>query len=355
MAKDVARYCASIDLVPLSGWRAYFHCLRALPGTMPLRVAYYQSSSFVQCLVDVAHTRKIEIVHGELIKVIPALKALKSHVNLPIIYDSVDCISSYLQQRHIFASSPLQRTFIASELKKMQRYEAYALREFDRVLITSEHDRALLSTLITAQEGCGGFDHVQVVPNGVDTSYFQPVYEAREDDSLVFCAKMDYYPNVQAMLVFCRDVLPHIWALRPHVRLTIVGNNPPPTVKALAEDQRITVTGYVPDIRPYLGRAAVALAPLLVAAGMQNKVLEALAMATPIVATPASCRALQVKDGVHLLIAEGAAPFAEAILRLLEDRKLAERLQRAGRVYVEAHHSWQHTADLLCSMYHSVR
>jgi glycosyltransferase involved in cell wall biosynthesis len=193
------------------------------------------------------------------------------------------------------------------------------------------------------------------VPNGVDTGYFRFAGETREADSLVFCAKMDYYPNVQAMLVFCRDVLPIIWAQRPQVRLTIVGNNPPPAIRALAEDQRITVTGYVPDIRPYLGRAAVALAPLLVAAGIQNKVLEALAMAVPLVATPAACRALLVEDGVHLLIAEGASLFAEAVLRLLEDRALAERLQRAGRAYVEAHHSWQHAADLLCSMYHAVR
>jgi sugar transferase (PEP-CTERM/EpsH1 system associated) len=357
MAKDVARYCTGIDLVPLSEWRAYFHCLCALPTTTPLRVAYYRSSPFVQRLVEVVRTRKIEIVHGELIKVVPALKALQSRVGLPVIYDSVDCISSYLQQQHIFASNLLQRTFIGVELKKMRRYEARAVRGFNRVIITSEHDRALLSAL-NATQGCnGGFGHVQVVPNGVDTNYFQPSLEmgARETDSLVFCAKMDYYPNAQAMLLFCRDVLPLIWAQRPQVRLMIVGNNPPPAIRALAEDERITVTGYVHDIRPYLGRAAVALAPLLVAAGMQNKVLEALAMATPIVATPASCRALQVKDGVHLLMAEGSSLFARAVLRLLEDRSLAERLQIAGRAYVEAHHSWQHSADLLCSMYHAVR
>jgi polysaccharide biosynthesis protein PslH len=355
MAKDVARYCTSIDLVPLFEWRAFLHCLGALPTAMPLRVAYYQSSLFMQRLVDVVHTRKIEIVHGELIKVVPALKALQSRVRLPVIYDSVDCISSYLQQQYLFASNILQHTFIGAELKKMRRYEARALRGFDRVIITSEQDRALLSALIAAQKGDGGSDYVQVVPNGVDTSYFQPVLGAREADSLVFCAKMDYYPNVQAMLLFCRDILPLIWAQRPQVRLTIVGNNPSSAIRALAEDERITVTGYVHDIRPYLGRAAVALAPLLVAAGMQNKVLEALAMATPIVATPASCRALLVKDGVHLLIAEGSSFFAQAVLRLLEDRSLAERLQIAGRAYVEAHHSWQHSADLLCSMYHAVR
>jgi glycosyltransferase involved in cell wall biosynthesis len=162
---------------------------------------------------------------------------------------------------------------------------------------------------------------------------------------------MDYYPNAQAMLMFCRDVLPHIWKSRPQVRLTIVGNNPPDAVRALIKDKRIAVTGYVADIRPYLGCASVALAPLLVAAGMQNKVLEALAMGTPMVATPASCRSLQVRDGVHLLIAEEPSAFAWAVLRLLKDQPLAERLRAAGRIYVEEHHSWQQAADIVHNMY----
>src|SRR5581483_881248 len=140
------------------------------------------------------------------------------------------------------------------------------------------------------------------------------------------------YPNAQAILMFCRDVLPLIWERRPQVRLTIVGNNPPASVRALSEDARIIVTGYVADIRPYLGRASVALAPLLVTAGMQNKVLEALAMGTPIVATPAACRSLQVKDGIHLLIAEEASLFARAVLRLLEEQQLVEQLRVAGRM-----------------------
>ncbi len=355
MVKDVARYCVSVDLVPLSEWRAYLHCVWALPTALPLRVAYYQSSLLVQRLIDVVHKRKIEIVHGELIKVVPALKMLQAQVRLPVIYDSVDCISSYVQQQHTFALNFVQRAFLSSELRKLRSYEPCAARGFNRVIITSEHDRAQLRALMAAHGGEEGGDHVQVVPNGVDTSYFRPVWEAREADTLVFCAKMDYYPNAQSMVVFCRDVLPLIWVQRPQARLTIVGNNPPPEIKALAEDRRITVTGYVPDIRSYLGCAAVALAPLLVAAGMQNKVLEALAMATPMVATPASCRALQVQDGVHLLVAEGPALFARSVVRLLEDRSLAEQLQRAGRAYVEAHHSWQQSADLLCSIYHSVR
>jgi glycosyltransferase involved in cell wall biosynthesis len=114
------------------------------------------------------------------------------------------------------------------------------------------------------------------------------------------------------------------------------------------------VTGYVPDIRPYLGKASVGLAPLRVAAGMQNKVLEALAMGIPVVATPGSCRSLQVKHETHLLIAEDARSYADAVLRLLEDPQFAQDLGNAGRYYVEQYHSWAASANMLSNLYHLI-
>ena len=177
---------------------------------------------------------------------------------------------------------------------------------------------------------------------------------ATEADSLVFCAKLDYYPNAQAILYFCREVLPLIWKQRPQVRLTIVGSNPPQTIRDLSTDERITVTGSVPDVRPYLGKATVALAPLQVAAGMQNKVLEALAMGVPMVATPRACKSLPVKNGTHLLIAEEPQAYAEAIKLILDDPQLAQKLSLAGRAYVEDHHSWTANAHTLSELYNSI-
>ncbi|GAC1624877.1 MAG: glycosyltransferase [Ktedonobacteraceae bacterium] len=345
MAQDVAAYCASVDLVSLPKWRAYSNCLLALPTLTPLRVAYYQSSAFTRRILQVIRERNIDVVHGELIKVVPSLRAVLAQERIPVVYDSVDCISSYLSQQWSSARKPLQKTFVYTELKKMQRYEPRSLTKFDAVVITSAHDRNILTNLGELPE------HITVVPNGVDTDYFTPPIGPRETNSLVFCAKMDYYPNAQAMLSFCQEVLPRIWERRPDVRLTIVGNNPPPFVYALAVDPRITVTGFVPDIRPYLAKASVALAPLLVAAGMQNKILEALAMGTPMVATPGSCRSLQTKHETHLLVAEGTQMYADAILRLLEDTQFATVLSEAGRTYVEQYHSWTASANILKEIY----
>lgn len=349
MVEDVARYCASVDLVPLPKWRAYMNCLLALPTLTPLRVAYYRSPAFIDTIKQVIRRQAIEVVHGELIKVVPALQALQAQETLPLLYDSVDCISSYLQQQWSSQRHPLKKAFVYTELKKMRRYEHRALGVVDQVVVTTAVDQKHLLNLGKV------WPQIQVVPNGVDTDYFTPPAAPREKDSLVFCAKLDYYPNSQAIVHFCREVLPVIWEQRPQVRLTIVGSNPPPAVRSLSADSRITVTGYVPDIRPYLGKASVALAPLQVAAGMQNKVLEALAMGASMVVTPNACRALDVKHGVHLLIAEGGKNYAQAVLSLLEDTTLAQALAHAGRAYVEQQYSWKSAAAILEELYASLR
>jgi sugar transferase (PEP-CTERM/EpsH1 system associated) len=348
LVKDIARYCVSVDLVPLPKWQAYTNCICALPTLSPLRVAYYQTSALVERMRQVIRKRKIQVVHGELIKIAPMLRAVQTSEHIPVIYDAVDCISFYLKQQWGTARNRWKRAFIYTELRKMERLEPRLLSAFEHVLITSSYDRDLLLALGERPE------HIHVVPNGVDLDYFAPLTQPRVPDTLVFCAKMDYYPNAQAMLTFCQDVLPHIWERRPQVRLTIAGNNPPPAVRALSEDKRIVVTGYVPDIRPYLGSAAVAVAPLHVAAGMQNKVLEALAMGTPLVATSGSCRALQTEHETHLCIADDAEAFSHEVLRLLETPSLAKELGVAGRMYVEEKHSWRHAACMLDAIYWSV-
>ena len=348
LTREIADYCTSIDLVPLSKAQAYTNCLRALPTLTPLRVAYYRSPAFIHTIRHVIHKQQIDVVHGELIKVVPALQAVLAQESIPCLYDSVDCISSYLEQQYNTVRHPLKKVFVFSELQKMRRYEPRALAGFDKVTITSAHD----SNYLKARNK--QLQDVHVVSNGVDTEYFAPLATPREEDSLVFCAKLDYFPNAQAIQYFCREVLPLIWQQRPRVRLTIVGSNPPQAVRDLSADERITVTGSVPDIRPYLGKATVALAPLQVAAGMQNKVLEALAMGVPMVATPRACKSLQVKNGTHLLIADEPQAFAEAVKLVLDDPQLARKLSTEGRAYVEAHHSWIANAQTLSELYGAI-
>jgi glycosyltransferase involved in cell wall biosynthesis len=162
---------------------------------------------------------------------------------------------------------------------------------------------------------------------------------------------MSYHANVSAALYFAQEVLPRIWAQDPEVQFQIVGKDPPEAVRQLATDGRIQVTGTVDDLRPYLAQATIAVCPALYAVGIQNKVLEAMAMGTPVVSTTAGCAGLAAEERQEVLIAEGEEEMAAAVLRVLSDSTLASRLSAAGRRYVEVHHSWEAGARRLVEVY----
>jgi glycosyltransferase involved in cell wall biosynthesis len=162
---------------------------------------------------------------------------------------------------------------------------------------------------------------------------------------------MSYHANTAAALDLVQAVMPAVWAERPQVQVWLVGKDPPAVLRALATDSRVTVTGTVPDLRPYVGRAAVAVTPLRYGVGIQNKVLEAMAMATPVVTTPGTCRALTAEPGTHLLIGHSPAELAGSILSLLADDQRREALGQAGRRYVQDYHDWDGIAGRLVAVY----
>jgi hypothetical protein len=151
---------------------------------------------------------------------------------------------------------------------------------------------------------------------------------------------MDYYPNQQCMFDFCAEVLPRVRARRPSVKLHIVGADPSPAVRRLGDLAGVTVTGSVPDVRPHVTRAALTVAPLRIARGTQNKILEAMAMGVPVVCSGVAADGVDAVPGEHLLASSSPAECADAVLRVLDDSQLRARLARAGRERVLSHHAW---------------
>ncbi len=190
-----------------------------------------------------------------------------------------------------------------------------------------------------------------VLPNGVDLDYFSAPAGPRDPATVLFAGKMSYQANVAAASDLATDIMPHIWQQRPDARLSIVGKDPPARLLALSSDSRITVTGFVPDLRPHLSRATVAVSPIRYGVGIQNKVLEAMAMTTPVVSTPQATIALQAQAGRDLLVAGDPQSIAEAVLMLLADEELRRRIGHAGRCYVETHHNWALVAEKLDTVY----
>jgi glycosyltransferase involved in cell wall biosynthesis len=211
--------------------------------------------------------------------------------------------------------------------------ERRAMDRFDVVTTVADADAARLRALLPAAR-------VDVVPNGVDAARFRPdPHVTATPSSLVFVGAMAYPPNVAAMRFFTDEVLPIVRRSRPDARLTIVGRDPAPMVRAMASEA-VEVTGEVDDVRPYLAAAGIFVAPMVSGSGIKNKVLEAMAMARPVVATSLAVEGLPVRNGENVLVADGPAGLADAIERLIVDAKERARIGDGGRELVERAYTW---------------
>jgi len=354
-AGELRTWGVQVEVFPVPVVRSLGNCLRVLPTREPLQAAFAYHPRMARRLSDLSQEGAFDVVHIEHLRAARLVQAVRG---TPVVYDSVDCISLLFDQTIQHGAQLRSRLMAAVDLARTRRYEARLLTQYDQVVVTSQRDQEALEGLarryLSPQTQIAP---ITVVTNGVDMEYFRPP-ETRffpknlvSPPTVIFTGKMSYHANVAAVLYFAREVLPHIWAQDPEVRFQIVGKDPPEAVQQLATDGRIQVTGTVDDLRPYLAQATVAVCPALYAVGVQNKVLEAMAMGTPVVSTPAGCAALAVEEGRDVLIATSAEELAAAVLRIISGPTLARRLSVAGWQYVEAHHSWEVVARRLVEIY----
>ncbi len=220
------------------------------------------------------------------------------------------------------------------EAELLGRFERSLARAVDLSLVVSPLEKALFQERIPGVEP-------RIVENGVDSDYFRPGPRSPREEAVIFTGVMNYDPNVQGVLRFARRVWPLVRKARPEARFYVVGSDPVRSIQALHGKEGIHVTGRVPDTRPWFDRARVAVAPLWVARGIQNKVLEAMAMALPVVATPAAFGGIDARPGEHLLLAEEPGDFARAVREILENPQEAESMGNAARAWVKERYSWK--------------
>lgn len=258
----------------------------------------------------------------------------------PVVMDFVDVDSAkfatYAEQDR---RQPLHWVH-AREARVLGAFETVVARRVDASLFVSEVEAALFRE----QSGLGA-DKVRAVENGIDTDRFDPALTrdrvaAGGGPLAVFTGQMDYRPNIDAVRWFAADILPPIRRRHPAARFAIVGRAPTDEVRALARLPGVTVTGEVPDVRPWLAAADAVVAPLLLARGVQNKLLEAMAMARPVVASAAAATGIDATPGEHLLVADGAAAMADAVGALFDDRAAAAMMGQAARARMIARYGW---------------
>lgn len=347
-----------LHAIPLSIWRSLVNSLWALPGPQPLQAWYsWQPRLARQMLAlvqDASLTDPFDVVHVEHLRGVKYALHLQaaSPAAPPVVWDSVDSIGLLFQQSSAQSKKRVSRWLTRFELKRTERMEAHLLGQFKRILVTSQKDRAaFLAYLNPGQQAAD----VVVLQNGVDLDYFHPEENAvRQEDTLVVSGKMSYHANTTMVLYLYEHIMPLIWARRPGVKLWVVGKDPGAEIQAIGDHPNIQVTGTVGDLRPYLQQAAVSVAPLTYGAGIQNKVLEAMACATPVVASRLAAQTFSAEDGREILTAQEPDEFAENVLRLLSDPALRASVGAAGRRYVERCHNWDRIAAQLEEVYRGI-
>lgn len=306
------------------------------------RFASSADQSFCPPLWQLIHTylkrRDYDLVH--------CFGAVSVYEFYPLFADLPNLITPYESHSLYLRSAAGQGQLSARALLPIvRRFERFMFSPFDRTVVISDADKATLMSLQPALE-------IEVIPNGIELARFQPRDLERNPYTLLFVGNFDYEPNQDAVRVLVEQILPQVRSQAPAAKLQLVGVNPPAWMGALA-NEHIEITGEVPDVTPYLARATVFVCPLRYGAGLKNKVLEALAMGVPVVATPLSVDGIKVRDGESAIVAP-IERIADATAQLLRDKSLRQGLAQKGRELIEAQYTWERTADSYERLYNEI-
>jgi sugar transferase (PEP-CTERM/EpsH1 system associated) len=333
-------YCHRLAAVPHRVSRKFgagFYCELGLNlgSALPYALQKYRSPAMRRAVARETGLSDYDVVVCDFLA--PSVN-LPSDLGVPAVLFQHNVEAMIWERHYKNETNRLKKAYLYGQWKKMYNYERKACGWFEAVVAVSDVDRELMRKEY-------GADQVFDVPTGVDTQYFQPMGAEPDSSELVFTGSMDWMPNEDAIVYFADEILPRIAARIPGVKLTVVGRNPTGRLAALAEgNERVRLTGRVEDIRPYVDRAAAYVVPLRVGGGTRLKIYEAMAMGKPVISTSIGAEGLPVRDGQEVLIADDPQAFAGAVVALLTDRAMAERVGRAAREVVCERFGWDHAA-----------
>jgi glycosyltransferase involved in cell wall biosynthesis len=301
---------------------------------LPLAVSRYRSKALRETIRSLLSERRFDSVVCDFLFPAPNLERVEDCV---LFEHNVE---TTIWRRHTETSGdPLRRAYFGMQARRMFAYEREVCRKARHVIAVSEVDAGAIRRMF-------GAERVSAISTGVDVERFRPPAERPPDADLVFAGSLDWMPNIDGVEYFIGEILPLIWARRPQCRVTLAGRTPPASIVRLGErDARIRVTGTVPDIRPYLWGAKVAVIPLRIGSGTRLKIYEAMAAKVPVVSTTIGAEGLVYDAGGHLHIADSPAEFAARCLELLENPAERERMAEEAWRLVATRFSWEQVAS----------
>ena len=328
------KYCSSVEVVYRGNGPTFFLAALALLKHRPLSVSLFYRPALAETV-----RQKLAMEQFDCIMVSSSSMAQYALLdpNIPKILDFIDVDSDKWRLYSQYHSFPMSLIY-QREAKRLAQYEKEMAQVFDHCFLISEEEGRLLRQRISGQP-------VSVISNGVDMEYFSPCAIPANKGSqpmIVFTGIMDYFPNVDAVRYFCRHIFPLVLRTIPKAQFYIVGRNPAREVKSLGRQANVVVTGTVADVRPYFARSSVAVAPFRLARGVQNKILESMAMQVPVVGTTEAFRGIAATEHDGVRIADDTHSFAHHVITFLqEDAQLRREAGLQARRYVERHYRWE--------------
>ncbi len=327
--------CSELHIIKLNKFRIAFNLIKAIFSDLPFQVHYFYQKN-AQKQIDSIIDKHLP---GHLfVQLVRTAKYASKYTFMSSTFDYMDAFSTGVERRIKYSLPGLKQLFTV-ESDRLKTYEAEVFKFFRNKIIISEQDKELIRHTDKSE--------ITVVPNGVDLDFFQPDTSVRAEYDLVFVGNMSYPPNIQAAVYLARQILPQIHLSRPRVTLRICGVNPTAKVKALSTDC-IEVTGRVPDIREAYLKARIFTAPMLIGTGLQNKLLEAMALGIPCVTSSLANKALGAEPENEILLGDHPAHYAAQIISLLEDEEKRKKIARNGYRFLVENFSWdRHNSALL--------
>ncbi|MEM6270290.1 MAG: glycosyltransferase [Bacteroidota bacterium] len=322
-------FCSSIQVIPHPKFKVALNLAGAIFNRAPFQVNYFRSGAMKRALAETIHREKIEVVYVQLIRL---------GLNLPDkgaagwFLDYMDAFSIGMEKR-IRQSRAAMRPFARIEARRLRAYEAALAGRFDGCSIISERDGEALPPAVRKR--------TEIIPNGVGEGFFAELDRpATLDFDLIFFGNMGYHPNVQSARYLVEEVIPALEARGFTPKICLAGARPAPLLQSYA-GPNVTVTGFVDDIRAWVLRSKLAIAPLIAGQGLQNKLLESMAMGVPTLTTPLANSALQAVNGRDIVVCDSPPDFAVAILELLQSPEKAAQIGAAGREFVSRNYRWR--------------
>lgn len=336
-------YCVDVETVLLPTRRSLANCAAGTMSQLPFQVSYFASRGMQRAVERRIGDGQFDIVHVHLIRMAQYAAGLAGKKR---ILDLTDAGSLYIRRFLETTRNPIHKQFLRTELRRLTAYESI-LEQFDRCLVCSDVDRDVLGRHAPRA-------NIDLLYNGIDLSHFTADQSHDADPRRIICTgNMSYFPNIDGILYFVREIFPRILKEIADVRLYIVGQDPPRRIRRLAGD-RVVVTGFVQDIKEYYLQSSIAIAPIRFGAGTLNKILEPMALGLPVVTTPIGVEGLPLADGRDILIARGEDEFAASVVRLLRDADLRRRIGERGRGIVRSLYDWKSVARSLENIYENV-